>query len=152
LPQLSLHSPIGDLTISEEAGEIVALDWGWGRDQASSPLLERAKAALFDYFDGKALDDAIPLNPHGTPYRRRVWEALRRIPPGETRSYGELARIIGAPAAVRAVARSCAVNPVSLAVPCHRVLGADGSLTGYRWGVPRKRALLDREAKARAKL
>jgi AraC family transcriptional regulator of adaptative response/methylated-DNA-[protein]-cysteine methyltransferase len=109
--------------------------------EAVLTFIEEPKAAL-----------ALPLDLRGTAFQLRVWEALRRIPPGETRSYGELARIIGAPAAVRAVARSCAVNPVSLAVPCHRVLGADGSLTGYRWGVPRKRALLDREAKARAKL
>ena len=70
------------------------------------------------------------------------------IPPGETRTYGELARMVGAPRAVRAVARSCARNPVSLAVPCHRVIGSDGSLTGYRWGVPRKRALLEKERAA----
>ncbi len=96
-----------------------------------------------------ALD--LPLDLRGTAFQLRVWEALRRIPPGETRSYGELARMIGNPAAVRAVARSCAVNPVSLAVPCHRVVGSDGDLTGYRWGVPRKRSLLDREAEAARK-
>jgi AraC family transcriptional regulator of adaptative response/methylated-DNA-[protein]-cysteine methyltransferase len=108
--------------------------------EAVLTFIEEPKAAL-----------ALPLDLRGTAFQLRVWEALRRIPPGETRSYGELARMIGAPAAVRAVARSCAVNPVSLAVPCHRVLGADGSLTGYRWGVPRKRAMLEREARARAK-
>ena len=75
-----------------------------------------------------------------------MWAALCRIPPGETRSYAAVAAMIDAPRAVRAVARSCATNPVSLAVPCHRVVGSDGSLTGYRWGVPRKRALLVAEA------
>ena len=89
---------------------------------------------------------ALPLDLRGTAFQVRVWEALRRIPPGETRSYGELAGMIGAPKAIRAVARSCATNPVSLAVPCHRVVGKDGDLTGYRWGVPRKRELLRREA------
>jgi AraC family transcriptional regulator of adaptative response/methylated-DNA-[protein]-cysteine methyltransferase len=80
-----------------------------------------------------------------------VWRALRQIPPGETRTYGEVAASIGDPRAVRAVARSCAVNPVSLAVPCHRVIGKDGDLTGYRWGVPRKRALLEKERAAAGK-
>lgn len=85
---------------------------------------------------------ALPLDLRGTAFQLRVWEALRRIPAGETRSYAELAAMIGAPRAVRAVARSCATNPVPLAVPCHRVVGSDGELTGYRWGIPRKRALL----------
>jgi AraC family transcriptional regulator, regulatory protein of adaptative response / methylated-DNA-[protein]-cysteine methyltransferase len=91
---------------------------------------------------------ALPLDLRGTAFQVRVWEALRRIPPGETRTYGELAQMIGAPKAVRAVARSCATNPVSLAVPCHRVVGSDGDLTGYRWGVPRKREMLARERAA----
>jgi AraC family transcriptional regulator of adaptative response/methylated-DNA-[protein]-cysteine methyltransferase len=91
----------------------------------------------------QALD--LPLDLRGTAFQQRVWQALRQIPPGETRTYGEVAASIGDPRAVRAVARSCATNPVSLAVPCHRVVGKDGDLTGYRWGVPRKRALLERE-------
>ena len=91
---------------------------------------------------------ALPLDLRGTAFQVRVWEALRRIPPGQTRTYGELAEMIGAPRAIRAVARSCATNPVSLAVPCHRVIAADGDLTGYRWGVPRKQALLAREKAA----
>ncbi len=91
-----------------------------------------------------ALD--LPLDLRGTAFQKRVWDTLRTIPPGQTRSYGEVAAMLGAPKAVRAVARSCATNPVSLAVPCHRVVGSDGSLTGYRWGIPRKRELLAREA------
>ena len=87
----------------------------------------------------------LPLDLRGTAFQQRVWQTLCRIPVGETRSYAELARMIGEPRAVRAVARSCASNPVALAVPCHRVVGSDGSLTGYRWGVPRKRAILERE-------
>jgi AraC family transcriptional regulator of adaptative response/methylated-DNA-[protein]-cysteine methyltransferase len=92
---------------------------------------------------------ALPLDLRGTAFQRQVWEALQRIPLGETRTYGGLASEIGNPAAVRAVARACARNPVSLAVPCHRVVGSDGDLTGYRWGVPRKAALLAGEEKAR---
>jgi AraC family transcriptional regulator of adaptative response/methylated-DNA-[protein]-cysteine methyltransferase len=94
----------------------------------------------------QALD--LPLDLRGTAFQQRVWQALRQIPPGQTRTYGEVAVSIGEPRAVRAVARSCATNPVSLAVPCHRVVGKDGSLTGYRWGVPRKQALLARERAA----
>jgi AraC family transcriptional regulator of adaptative response/methylated-DNA-[protein]-cysteine methyltransferase len=91
---------------------------------------------------------ALPLDLRGTAFQVRVWDALRQIPPGETRTYGQLAQMIGAPRAIRAVARSCATNPVSLAVPCHRVVGSDGDLTGYRWGVPRKREMLARERQA----
>jgi AraC family transcriptional regulator of adaptative response/methylated-DNA-[protein]-cysteine methyltransferase len=94
----------------------------------------------------QALD--LPLDLRGTAFQLRVWQALVSIPPGETRSYGQLAAMIGNTRAVRAVARSCATNPVSLAVPCHRVVGSDGDLTGYRWGVPRKRDLLARERAA----
>jgi AraC family transcriptional regulator of adaptative response/methylated-DNA-[protein]-cysteine methyltransferase len=94
----------------------------------------------------QALD--LPLDLRGTAFQLRVWQALTRIPPGETRTYAQLAEMIGNTRAVRAVARSCATNPVSLAVPCHRVVGSNGDLTGYRWGVPRKRALLDRERQA----
>lgn len=95
LPQLSLHSPVGDLTISEEDGEIVALDWGFGRDQAETPALLRARAALWDYFDGKPLV-AVPMAPAGTAYQNRVWRALCEIPAGETRTYIDIARVAGA--------------------------------------------------------
>jgi len=91
---------------------------------------------------------ALPLDLRGTAFQQRVWQTLCRIPAGETRTYGEVARMMDAPKAVRAVARSCATNPVSLAVPCHRVVGQDGDLTGYRWGIPRKKALLEREKEA----
>jgi AraC family transcriptional regulator of adaptative response/methylated-DNA-[protein]-cysteine methyltransferase len=93
----------------------------------------------------------LPLDLRGTAFQRQVWEALQAIPLGETRSYAGLAAEIGNPAAVRAVARACARNPVSLVVPCHRVVGSGGDLTGYRWGVPRKAALLAGEAKARGR-
>ncbi len=88
---------------------------------------------------------SLPLDIQGTAFQRRVWEALRATPAGETISYGELAERLGQPRAVRAVASACGANKIAVAVPCHRVVGADGALTGYRWGVDRKRALLDRE-------
>lgn len=87
----------------------------------------------------------LPLDLRGTAFQQRVWRTLCSIPAGETRSYAQLADMAGNPKAARAVARSCATNPVALAVPCHRVVGSDGSLTGYRWGVPRKQALLEQE-------
>jgi AraC family transcriptional regulator of adaptative response/methylated-DNA-[protein]-cysteine methyltransferase len=89
----------------------------------------------------------LPLDLQGTAFQQRVWNALRDIPAGETRTYGEIARKIGAPDAVRAVGTACGANHVSLAVPCHRVVGASGALTGYRWGVERKKTLLERERK-----
>jgi AraC family transcriptional regulator of adaptative response/methylated-DNA-[protein]-cysteine methyltransferase len=89
----------------------------------------------------------LPLDMRGTAFQQRVWAALREIPAGKTASYAEIARRIGAPKATRAVARACAANPVSVAVPCHRVVRSDGALSGYYWGVERKRELLERERK-----
>ncbi len=106
-------------------------------------------AAVLAFLDEPRTALALPLDLRGTAFQRQVWQALCRIPPGETRSYGEVATGLGIPRAVRAVARSCATNPVSLAVPCHRVVGRSGDLTGYRWGIERKRELLAREARAR---
>jgi AraC family transcriptional regulator of adaptative response/methylated-DNA-[protein]-cysteine methyltransferase len=90
----------------------------------------------------------LPLDLRGTAFQQRVWQALRDIPSGQTASYTEIADRIGAPKAVRAVAQACAANPLAVAIPCHRVVRSDGSLSGYRWGVERKRALLEREAQA----
>ncbi|KAA5610202.1 bifunctional DNA-binding transcriptional regulator/O6-methylguanine-DNA methyltransferase Ada [Rhodovastum atsumiense] len=126
---------MGDLRRRFPRARVVADDAG----------LATTLRAVLDFLDEPRAALDLPLDLRGTAFQVRVWEALRRIPPGQTRSYSELAAMAGAPAAVRAVARSCAVNPVSLAVPCHRAIGADGALTGYRWGIPRKRALLARE-------
>jgi AraC family transcriptional regulator of adaptative response/methylated-DNA-[protein]-cysteine methyltransferase len=95
---------------------------------------------------GLGLD--LPLDVRGTAFQQRVWQALRDIPAGETASYADIARAIGSPAAVRAVAGACAANALAIAIPCHRVVRADGALSGYRWGVERKRALIEREASA----
>ncbi|MEM9189531.1 MAG: bifunctional DNA-binding transcriptional regulator/O6-methylguanine-DNA methyltransferase Ada [Myxococcota bacterium] len=105
---------------------------------------------LIAALDGSAPDNAlsdIPLDIRGTAFQARVWTALRSIPAGETRSYSELAATIGAPNAVRAVASACAQNSLAILVPCHRIVRKDGSLSGYRWGVERKKALLEREQK-----
>jgi AraC family transcriptional regulator of adaptative response/methylated-DNA-[protein]-cysteine methyltransferase len=87
----------------------------------------------------------LPIDVQATAFQSRVWDALREIPYGQTRSYAQIAEAIGEPRAVRAVARACATNPVAVVVPCHRVVKSDGKLGGYRWGVQRKRAVLDRE-------
>ena len=89
---------------------------------------------------------ALPLDIRGTAFQQRVWQALREIPPGTTRSYAEIAQAIGEPRAVRAVAQACGANALAVAIPCHRVVRTDGHLSGYRWGVERKRELLAREA------
>ena len=88
----------------------------------------------------------LPLDIRGTAFQQRVWQALREIPPGSTASYSEVAQRIGSPKSVRAVAGACAANPIAVAIPCHRVVRTDGNLSGYRWGIARKLALLDREA------
>jgi AraC family transcriptional regulator of adaptative response/methylated-DNA-[protein]-cysteine methyltransferase len=91
---------------------------------------------------------SLPLDLQGTPFQKRVWQALREIGPGYTTSYAGIAAQIGAPRAVRAVAQACAANPVAIAIPYHRVVRSDGDISGYRWGIERKRALLNREAAA----
>jgi len=96
-----------------------------------------------------SIHPAVKLDPQGTPFQQQVWSALRQIPAGQTATYQALAERIGAPRAVRAVAGACAANPIAVLIPCHRVLRSDGGLSGYRWGVERKRALLDAESTAR---
>jgi AraC family transcriptional regulator, regulatory protein of adaptative response / methylated-DNA-[protein]-cysteine methyltransferase len=106
---------------------------------------ERQVAAVVGFVETPARGLKLPLDIRGTAFQQRVWEAIRAIPPGSTASYTEIARRVGAPKAVRAVAQACAANAIALAIPCHRVVRADGSISGYRWGVARKRALLARE-------
>ncbi|MDE3164159.1 MAG: methylated-DNA--[protein]-cysteine S-methyltransferase, partial [Acidobacteriota bacterium] len=103
------------------------------------------EAAVRAVTAARGAKDELPLDLRGTAFQLRVWQALRAIPRGETRSYSELAREMGMPKSTRAVARACAMNRVAVVVPCHRVVGAGGSLTGYRWGVERKRKLLEAE-------
>lgn len=139
MPQLSLHTQVGDLAVSEEDGAIVALDWGWGRDQDETALLVRAREQLHAYFDGDLTSFDLPLAPAGTAYRRRVWQALCDIPYGETRTYGEICAVAGG--SPRSVGQANGSNPIPLIIPCHRVIagnhiggysGGDG-LTTKRW-------------------
>lgn len=146
MPQISLHSPVGDITVSEEDGAIVALDWGWGRDQAASPALLAAREQLYEYFDGTRTVFDLKLAPAGTDYQRRVWAALCDIPYGATRTYLDIVgRAGGSP---RSVGGANGRNPIAIIIPCHRVIATTG-LGGYSGGdgLPTKRILLDLEAR-----
>lgn len=152
MASLSMHSPVGDLTLFEEDNAIVALEWGWGSHQLPSPLLLRAKSALDAYFDGKApLPTDLPLKPAGTAYRQRVWAELRAIPHGQTRSYIEIATKAGGSA--RSVGGANAANPIPILIPCHRVCAKNG-LGGYSGGdgLETKQMLLKLEAKSKGNL
>jgi AraC family transcriptional regulator of adaptative response/methylated-DNA-[protein]-cysteine methyltransferase len=117
------------------------------RDPSLAGLVDAAVGAVIGSTGALQNQTATELDLRGTAFQLRVWQALREIPRGETRSYSELARELGAPKSTRAVARACATNRVALVVPCHRVVGASGALTGYRWGVERKRQLLEAEGR-----
>lgn len=125
-----------------------APDAGWREECRTLPAaLDAAKQQLAEYFEGDRRDFDLPLAPDGTAFQLRVWEELRRITYGETISYGELARRIGKPTASRAVGAANGRNPLSIVVPCHRVIGADGTLIGFGGGLPVKQALLDLESR-----
>lgn len=113
--------------------------------QADTPLLVQAKAQLSEYFAGTRQEFTLPLSPKGTPFQQKVWAALQTIPYGQTRSYGEIARQIGSPKAARAVGMANHHNPIAILIPCHRVVGQNGALTGYAGGLERKKALLQLE-------
>jgi methylated-DNA-[protein]-cysteine S-methyltransferase len=155
----TLESPIGPLTVAERAARICLLHFGadrqpidqmferWypGEPRARQPLPAIA-AVLQRYFEGDiAVLDSIPVELNGTPFQKDVWQALRRIPAGTTISYSELAQRVGEPNAVRAVGTANGANPVAVIVPCHRVIGSNGSLTGYGGGLDRKQWLLVHE-------
>ncbi len=148
-----LETPVGTLTL-EGTGEVLEGLWFDGppakrvlgpRDDG---ILVGARAQLTEYFAGEREAFDLELAPHGTPFQRSVWDALARIPYGRTTSYGELALALGSPRAVRAVGLANGRNPLSIVVPCHRVVGADGALTGYAGGLWRKRFLLALEEPA----
>ncbi|MFW6691244.1 methylated-DNA--[protein]-cysteine S-methyltransferase [Streptomyces sp. MAR4 CNX-425] len=149
----TVDSPVGPLTLVAEGDDLTGLymtdqrhrpadeTFGTPADPADPPFAA-ATAQLTAYFAGERTDFDLPLRLAGTPFQRRVWEQLRQIPYGETISYGELAERVGNPAASRAVGMANGRNPVGIIVPCHRVVGANGSLTGYGGGIDRKKQLL----------
>ncbi|WP_423226588.1 bifunctional DNA-binding transcriptional regulator/O6-methylguanine-DNA methyltransferase Ada [Candidatus Amarolinea aalborgensis] len=130
----------------EELARTLAAEFPAADLQRAGTELNGWLADLLAYVDGQQAHLDLPLDVRATAFQRRVWEALRAIPYGSTRSYSDVAAAIGQPTAVRAVARACAANPAALVIPCHRVIRSDGDLGGYRWGLARKRALLAQEA------
>jgi methylated-DNA-[protein]-cysteine S-methyltransferase len=149
----TIESPIGELLLAGEDDALVHLDMRGGRRPIAVPAHWQRDPAAFgevrqqldDYFAGTRRVFEVPLALRGNAFELRVWDALQEIPYGETVSYGEIARRIGEPTAARAVGLANGRNPIAVIVPCHRVIGADGSLTGYGGGLERKRFLLDLE-------
>ncbi|MGQ0547297.1 MAG: bifunctional transcriptional activator/DNA repair enzyme AdaA [Betaproteobacteria bacterium] len=154
----SFPSPLGTLLIAATGKGLCSVKIGERAEALEKELKEEfneaevvaqdlsaLKKAILSFLNGESSLARVPLDIRGTVFQRRVWAALRRIPRGETRTYGEIARAVGAPAAVRAVGSACGANPVALAVPCHRAVRTDGGLGGYAWGLPRKQLLLELE-------
>ena len=125
--------------VGQKYEAVPALDW---IEDPRHPVLEQARNELAEYFTAQRTQFELPLAPSGTAFQRDVWRALEMIPSGTTTSYGELARSLGTPESVRAVGAAVGRNPISIVIPCHRVVGSTGSLTGYAGGLERKRALL----------
>lgn len=145
MSQLSVHSPVGDLTISEEDGKIVSVDWGWSSMQKENELLLKAKFLLDQYFDDKNPIFDLPLNPQGTEFQKNVWKIMSEIPYGEILTYGDISDQLNSHA--RAVGMACGANPIPIIIPCHRVIGKNGKLVGFSGGegVDTKRYLLELE-------
>ena len=154
----SFPSPVGTVLIAATGKGLCSVKIGERPDKLERALEEEFSGArllqhpltslkdqILAFLTGESSLARVPLDIRGTVFQRRVWDALRRIPRGETRTYGELARAVGAPAAVRAVGSACGANPVALAVPCHRAVRTDGGLGGYAWGLSRKKLLLELE-------
>lgn len=135
--------------LGEGAEKLLAEEFSEAELVREPKAMPEVKQRILDFLAGDASLAKIPLDIRGTVFQRKVWEQLRRIPAGETRSYGQIARAIGAPRAVRAVGSACGANPVALVIPCHRALRADGTLGGYAWGLARKKKLLEIEKRTR---
>jgi methylated-DNA-[protein]-cysteine S-methyltransferase len=142
----TFHSPAGPIVLEGDDRRLTRLGFG-APDAPQGDALATASAAiqLEQYFAGERTEFELDIEPAGTPFERRVWQEVRAIPYGETASYAQIARRIGRPSACRAVGRANGHNPIAVVVPCHRVVGSDGSLTGYAGGIEMKRALLDLE-------
>lgn len=145
-------SPVADLYLVEERGQLVEISFHQlehreEMEEKRTELLEEAERQLQEYFAGRLQHFDLPLYPQGTEFQKKVWKALMSIPYGETRSYGEIAKQIGKEKAVRAVGGANHVNPISIVIPCHRVIGKNGSLTGYGGGLKIKETLLTLERK-----
>jgi len=148
------ESPVGPISIAEQDGAITDISFGHPAPEEAltlleTPLLKQMREQLEEYFAKKRTVFTLPLVPKGTAFQQSVWNALLDIPYGETRTYGEIARAIGKPAACRAVGLANHNNPIAIVIPCHRVIGANGSLTGYASGLKVKQQLLTLEGNTR---
>ena len=145
----TIDMDIGPLTIGEENGDITDVFFGMpaeGSKMGNTPVLRDAVLQLVEYFFNGRRDFDLPLSPFGTEFQMKVWDALKSIPYGETRSYKAVAADLGMPGSARAVASAVSRNPISVVIPCHRVIGADGNVSGYSGGVETKRYLLALES------
>ncbi len=142
MSQLSMHTPVIDITLTELDGAIISVDWGWSPFQEPTPLLREAKNQMDAYFDGNLTEFDLPINPMGTRHQEKVWNAMRQIPFGQTATYGELAKSLSS--AAQAVGTACGRNPLPILIPCHRVIASAGRLGGYSGdgGLYTKKALL----------
>ena len=143
-----MDTPLGGLRLHSQAGLLTAIDFDAEPQgqRVEDSVLEEAERQLSEYFDGKRTEFDLPLASEGSEFQKKVWAELRRIPYGETATYGDIARRLGyEPVISRAVGVANASNPLPIVVPCHRVIGSDGKLTGYAGGVARKQALLELE-------
>ncbi|MFN3566859.1 MAG: methylated-DNA--[protein]-cysteine S-methyltransferase [Burkholderiaceae bacterium] len=147
-----LATPLGTLTLESDGSHLTGIQFprrdgkphverGWRLDD-SSPVLAQARTQLAEYFEGRRTRFDLPLRPQGTAFQQSVWRALLKVPFGRTSTYGALAAAIGRPTAARAVGAAVGANPLAVVVPCHRIIGADGTLTGYAGGLARKVRLL----------
>lgn len=144
ISQICFQTPLGPLKVCERDGAVTMVLFGdlLRAPLLETPLLREARAQLAAYFDGRLRQFDLPLAPEGTAFRQRVWQALQEIPYGTTATYGQIAARIGSPKASRAVGQANHDNPIPIIIPCHRVIGASGALTGYAGGLEIKRALL----------
>ena len=146
--QTTISSPVGPLALTvADDGAVTHVNFGSG-EVSDDPRFEPLVTQLREYFAGERTEFDLALRPQGSPFEQRVWAALMEIPYGETASYGEIAARIGDPGKARAVGAANGRNPIAIICPCHRVIGSDGSLTGYGGGLHNKRTLLDLEAGA----
>jgi methylated-DNA-[protein]-cysteine S-methyltransferase len=150
-----INSPVGKLTLIADESSLLAVLWevekegrvklDWGKKANHHPILEETEKQLTEYFNGERSKFSLPVKFQGTTFQNSVWKALQKIPFGQTMSYGEIAHKVGSPKASRAVGTANGKNPLSIVIPCHRVIGSSGKLTGFAGGISAKETLLDLE-------